>query len=458
MSDLTAKGAWRRTVGLVGRTTPFLILRMGVYLAFFVLFVVWIGLWGGLAALFGDRAPALSVVFVIIGLAGPGALFALARRYVLYMVTGAHIAVATKLLLGGSLPGGKGQVAYGREVVQTRFTDMSVLFGLDRLIDGAVRGVTNRVVRLLNRLPLGREGSALARMLMQIVRRSLSYVDEAILSYAVAKDSETVWRSARHGVILYGQAYKPILKSAVVIWLVGQVLFLALLVVLAVPAYVLLGLSDSGVFMVAVVAGTLLLAKLIELAIFEPFATIYTMATYHGAVQGLTPDPTWDARLQQVSKHFRELVGKAQQDGADDPLDGATPQPQAVAASDHQPPASPPARVAPPSRSPQPRGQAPGLGGLGGLVGGRRRNGLGGVVGGLIGQAVEQAGAAARTAGTGGGTAPASTAPGSVPEGTAPQPVGASAAEAVPATPDGAAPVPAPPAAGTDVEGEADER
>lgn len=367
------KHYWRTTVGLVRRTAPFLGLNMLVYGAFFLATLLWLGIFGGLAALFGERIPLLAVILFIVAVAVPGGALKLARRYVLYLVKGAHIAALTKFLSGESPPGQMSQTAYGKELVKQNFRDMSLLFGLDQLVKGALKALSNTVIRVARILPLPAQAGSVVRWATQIMQRSLHYVDEAILSYAIAQRSDNVWASSRHGVILYGQAYKPILKTAVKIWAVEKVIFVATLAVLAVPGVLVLWTFNALALQVAVVVGTVLMAWLLVLAVFEPFAMTYVLVTYHGEIAGLTPDPAWDQRLQQVSKHFRELVGKARgatgSDDEPDALDTAAP----ALPDDSSEQATPPvddARGRRRTKSPAGLGAgSSGLGGLGGLIG-----------------------------------------------------------------------------------------
>lgn len=393
------------TMGLMRRTTPFLILNAVVYAGFFLAIVAWLGVFGFLAVFFSSRVEILAFVFMMIAIFGPGGILMFARRYLLYLMQGAHIAVATKLLIDGQIPDGKGQIAYGRDVVKQRFIDVSVLFALDRAIHGVVKTITRTFVRIVDMLPLGGGASNVARIGASIINRSLSYIDEAILSYAIARDSDNVWQSGRHGVILYAQAYKPILGAAVKIWLIGRVIFLAVLIVLALAAVPVVLAVDVVWFQVTVVVGTLLLAALIVRAVFEPFAAIYTLVTYHRAIEGVEVNAVWDQRLQGVSKRFREIVGKAQeQASAPDPLDQTTVPPAALqpgadaagvpaSAQAATPPlAAPGQQPAPPPGGPQTAPQQQGgswgaAGSFASMSRGGGRGALGGIVGGAVAQA-----------------------------------------------------------------------
>ena len=61
------------------------------------------------------------------------------REYILYLVKAGHIAVLVKVHDGQKLPDGRDQINYARGIVKQRFTEASVLFGLDQLIKGVLR-------------------------------------------------------------------------------------------------------------------------------------------------------------------------------------------------------------------------------------------------------------------------------------------------------------------------------
>ena len=393
-------------VGLLRRTTPFLLLNAGVYAGFFLAIVAWLAAFGGLAVLFSTRVELLAFIFLIIAIAGPGAMLALARRYLLYLVQGAHIATATTLLLHDRIPEGQSQIAYGRAQVQRRFRDVSFLFLLDRMVHGVVSTFTRSFVRIVDMLPLGGAFSNLARIGATIVNRSVSYVDEAILSYAIAKEQQNVWSSARHGIILYAQSYTPILGAAVKIWLLGRVIFIAVLLVLGIPGVLVLLAFDAIWFQAVVIVGVLMLSWLIVAATYEPFAAIYTLVTYHRAIEGVEVNAVWDQRLQQASTQFREMVGKAQEQTTD-ALDTATVPQEALeldgsgqgggTGTGGQLPAGTSGAAASSNSS----GGAGGFSGFGGggssggnplsaMRGGRRGGGLGGMVGGMLSQVAQQ--------------------------------------------------------------------
>lgn len=307
----------KTALSLVTRTLPFVGVNVLIYGAFFLASLIWFGLWGGLALLMANmNLGVISVVCVIIGFGAGAGLVKYARRYLLYLVKGAHIATMTELLDGGELPEGMNQYQYGRQIVEDQFKDVSLLFGLDTLVDGALRALQRKVLRISSWLPLPQGARKLVRLATEIVNRALTYVDEAILSYAVHRGEENVWNSARHGIILYAQSYKPILITAAKVWLLGKVIAFLLFAFLMVPAIVVSLAVETLAIQLIAVALALVGAWATKAALFEPFALAYTLVTYHRSIAGQTPDPEWDERLQGASGKFRELVGKAEEAGA----------------------------------------------------------------------------------------------------------------------------------------------
>jgi hypothetical protein len=309
---------FRTAFGLLTKTTPFLLLNLAIYGGFFITSVLWLVIFGSIAYFFSTRVELLAFLFFIIAVAGPYSVLIFGKRYILYLVKGAHIAVLTKLFVDGELPDNKQQVAYGREVVKDYFRDVSILFALDRMIDRIVRRFTRHFVRIVDFLPLGGGASKIARWAAMIVNRSLSYVDEAILSYAISKNEKNIWNSARHGIILYAQSYKPVLMTAVKVWVLGRVFFIGMLILLGIPGILLMLVFEAVWFQLITFVAVLLLSSLLVRAVFDPFATAYTLVTYHQSIEGVEVNKEWDDRLRSISKSFRDLVGKAKQYGGAD--------------------------------------------------------------------------------------------------------------------------------------------
>lgn len=304
---------WSRAVGLVTRTLPFIGINAVVYGGFFFAGLIWFSFWGGLAFIAGKAGLGpVSAVLFFIGFGAGAGLVRFARRYILYMVKGAHIAAMTEILKGGQIPGGMNQLSYGQKIIQNYFKDVSVLFALDQLVTGSLKSLQRKVLRFASWLPLPEAAESLVRMVTEVVERSLTYVDEAILSYAIYQGDSNIWNSARHGVILYAQSFKPILTTAAKVWLLGKVMVFLLFLLFLVPAIgvMLLAQGHIGVQIVALLM-TLVAAWGAKATFFEPFALAYTLVTYHESIAGQVPDYEWDQRLSAVSSKYKELVQRA---------------------------------------------------------------------------------------------------------------------------------------------------
>ncbi len=306
---------FKQATGLITATIPMLGVNMVVYGLFFFASVLWFVLWGGLAFLLAKTMPIAAYICVFIALAVGGGLMKFLKRYILYMVKGAHIAAMTEKMMGRNVPSGFAQLAYGRQIIETRFKDVSMLFGLDILITGTLKAISRKILNIASWIPLPGGAKNVVQIAVQIVERSLTYVDEAILSYAIYRNEENVWNSARHGIVLYGQCYKPILITAAKCYVIGKIFFFSLFAVFAGPAYLIstlfAGNSSIEIIQILIMVLAAIAAWLIQLALFEPFALAYTMVTYHREIVGKVPDPAWDQRLQGLSKSFKGIVDKA---------------------------------------------------------------------------------------------------------------------------------------------------
>lgn len=301
----------KEAISLLGATLPILAVNMAIYAAFFFAALLWFGFWLGLGLLLAKITEFAFFVCLIIALGAGGWGWRMARRYLLYLVKGAHIAAMTEIMLGRDVPKGMAQITYGRDIIKTYFKDVSILFAVDMLVKATVKALTGTVVRIANFLPLPQNARQLLNFVRTMINQSLSYVDEAILSYAIARREPNVWRSAVDGVILYGQSYKRILITTLKVWVVGKIFDIFLFAGLLLPMVLIASLFESGGILFFAFVLAFIGARLIELALYEPFALAYTMVTFHRETEGKEPDPEWKAKLEGMSSKFRELIGKA---------------------------------------------------------------------------------------------------------------------------------------------------
>lgn len=301
-------------IGLMIRTMPFIILRLLVYfgitLAYILLTGVGAGVGYGIGA-FGDTEFQSMSTFWggIVGFGITGAIMYWAREYILYIVKAGHIAVLVELIDGKSLPAGRSQITHASTAVKERFLQTSSLFALDQLIKGVIGAITGLVRGILTILPLP-GARQLASIMHAFLRVAVGFIDEVILAYLIRTRSDNAWASAKDALILYGQNYKVMLKNAawlaVIVYVLGFLVFLIMLAPAALVVYLMPGAWSAGGFVFA-----LLLAWSVKVALLEPFAIACLMQVFFKTIEDQQPDPEWDARLEQMSGKFRQLKARA---------------------------------------------------------------------------------------------------------------------------------------------------
>lgn len=300
--------------GLLLRTLPFLLLRMLVYGAITLAYVIGIGGGGGVGWVIGraggpDAATGGAFWGALIGFGGISGVLFWAREYLLYLVKAGHIAVLVELMEGKPIPDGRGQIEHATNTIKQRFVESSVLFGVDRLIAGILRAFNRVMLRVANFLPIpGLDG--VAKFAGAVITLSLTYVDEVILAYNIRHRIDNPWAGAREGLVLYAQNYKSLLKNALWLTLIVWGLTLAIFLVVFLPVAALAALvpSVSGFWTFALAAIT---AWGLKAALVDPLAMTALMQVYFKVIEGQQPNPEWAGKLESASGKFRELGQKA---------------------------------------------------------------------------------------------------------------------------------------------------
>ena len=307
--------SFTRSIGMILRTMPFIVLRLIVYVSIAVAYVFTTGLGAifgfGLGHFSADPGAHATGAFWggLVGFGLTSAVLYLAREYLLYLVKAAHIAVLVEVLDGKSVPQGQGQIACGANFVKTHFTESSVLFGVDQIIKGVLRVITSTINSIIAFLPIPAL-QTLARLVEAVIRMSLTYVDEIILAYLIRTRTSKPWASAEDALILYAQNYKHFLKNAVwlslFMWGLTFVIFLLFLAPATGIAIMFPGNSALWAFGFAIV-----FAIAVKKSLLEPLAIASLMQVYFKTIEGQTPNAEWKERLTAASRKFQELSGKA---------------------------------------------------------------------------------------------------------------------------------------------------
>jgi len=303
-----------RTLGIMFRTLPFIVLRLIVYFGITAAYVVATGACAGIGYgvgnILADGGPeAMAFWGGIVGFGLVSLALYWMREYILYVVKAGHIAVMVQLIDGRDVPGGQGQIAYARQVVTQRFAEANMLFVMDQLVKGAIGAITGLIGGIAAFLPIpGLQG--IASFINTVIRMSLTYVDEIILGYNISLNSQNPFETARQGVVLYAQNANTMVKNAVwlslIMWVLAFLVFLFMLAPAAALIYWMPGALAGWSFVLAII-----LAWAVKSALIEPFCIAALMQVYFKVIAGQVPDPDWDRRLSEASKYFRELKDKA---------------------------------------------------------------------------------------------------------------------------------------------------
>lgn len=293
--------------GLIGKTLPLIWVRLGSYLLLGLALGVYAALFLGLGWLLGRLWAPLGFIVFIVAVGGAFAVVQWAGRYWFHLLRAAHTAVLTEFIVHGRGPEGS-QLEYGKQQVLARFKDTSILFAVDLLVGGAVKTVVRTFTRVATILPIpGLQG--LGNLLERIAVMSTTYIDEAVLSRSYQQREQNVWAVARDGVVLYAQAWKPILANAVVLALISFAEFLVFLLILGLPALAI-GAAVPGL-RTALGIGVLIGAWMLKLAVADAFALAATLLAYHRSTADMAVNQEWVAKIDAVSDKFRELGRKA---------------------------------------------------------------------------------------------------------------------------------------------------
>jgi hypothetical protein len=297
----------REAVSLLLKTTPILWVRIGSYALLGVGLLVYFAVVGGIAWLLSQLWSVLGFIVVLAALAGGFGIVRWVTRYYFYLLKAAHAAVMTEFIVHGTGPEGS-QIEYGKEQVTSRFKDTSIMFAIDQVLDGVVKGFNRMFTNVTDFLPLPGMDT-LQNFVRRVSKFATTYIDEAILTRAYAEDNPNVWAVAKDGVILYAQCWKPILANAVALTLISYVEFFAFLVILGVPAVAVGALVPA--LQVPLGIAVLVGAWMLKLAVADAYALAATLLAYHRSTEGMEPDPEWQTRLEEASDQFQELKQKA---------------------------------------------------------------------------------------------------------------------------------------------------
>lgn len=295
---------------IIAKTIPFMLIRLAVYLVFFIGICIYVAICVGILGLFKDSDNPIGLILFFAFTGGGWAIYRFVREYITYMIKAAHVAVIAHLAIYGQVPDGFSMYNFGVEKVKKQFVTANVLFGLDRLVAGAVSQIQRAlggIGSMLSFIP-GVEG--LMKVLQMFVEIVLSYVDECIMAMIFLKPEQNVWKTAADSIVLYVQNWKTILKTGGMI-LIGVLAFLLVfwLATFGIFNAMFGQSSDMGGVIATIV--TVVFGLIIKAAVLDPIIMVHMMVSYLGVAYNGVPAVDLYQKVQGMSKKFNEIVGKA---------------------------------------------------------------------------------------------------------------------------------------------------
>jgi hypothetical protein len=275
----------------------------------------------GIAWLF--KSEGVGLIMILVWLALTGIVRFIINHYIGFLIKAGHIAVITEAVTTGKVP--NNQVAYGMERVKERFVTANVYFVIDKLVAAAVRQIQRgigKITGMMSSIPGMGAVTSLAKFYVSI---SLGYIDECCLGYTFYKKSQSAFKSAADGVVIFAQNIKTLLAGAaitmliVVFGLAGITLGLFLVFGMLIRFLPLSDLirtwigGEAGAwigghigfigFLIAVI-----LALIIKYAFMDSYILIRTMVTYMGVAPKTTLRVDLYTKLCNISSKFKELL------------------------------------------------------------------------------------------------------------------------------------------------------
>ncbi len=296
------------TTKIVFKTLPYIFLRFLIFTIFGILFLMYLGLVYFMGqTLSGLHQNAREIVWLV-GFIISFPIIHLAREYMLYLVKAGHVAVIAELATKGTLPEGVAQIQWGKSQVEARFKQASILFLMDRMVSGTIRAA-NRMMWVFGNIFQAIPGTrGLIKVANFILYFSLTYVDESILARNFIKTDETIWQSAKTGLVLYAQCWRQVLTTALVLGFISM-LFLPLLILLFLTPALAIGVAWPELKIPAILAA-IVFSFIIKAVFLDPWTLTNMILTYLKTTEGVAVNLEWEGKLEGISSKFKKLQAK----------------------------------------------------------------------------------------------------------------------------------------------------
>ena len=294
--------------GLLMRSLPYVMARMGVLLFFATLSAIWLLVAFGGAAWIGTAiSTTFGIVWLVPWLIAGGWIWGTIARYSLHLIACGHVAVLTQLITFGTAgPAGESQFSYGRRVVVERFGQVTALFAFSALVKGVLE-TFHRTLDSFGEMLSIPGISSITSILDAIAKAATRYIDKVILSYTLARNDGEPWRDAQDGIVYYCQNATAILKTSVWMVVVEKLIsFLLFGVAFAVAAFFVVLMPESVREWGAAV--TLCLAfiftAIIRSAFLKPLFLVSMLVRFHALVENQQLNTQWSDYLDRLTPDF----------------------------------------------------------------------------------------------------------------------------------------------------------
>lgn len=288
------------------RTLPFCWMKLGLGILNIVICAVLFAVLMGISLLFASEGVFFIMFIIWLGLIGGVNFFI--NHYIGYLVRAGHIAVLAEAFKTGSVP--SNCVTVGKDMVKKRFVTSNAFFALDKLVGSTVKQLQRTLGRitdsLLGSLPGADSVKSATNFFLDI---SLGYIDECCLAYTFYKDEQNAYKSACDGVVIYAQNWKTLLKNAAM----TAFTVIATMLVVTLIAFIIFGglfrlLGWSG-FVAFVLA--IMLAATVKYAFVDSWMMIKMMHGYMEVAPGTRITFDLYTKLGNLSRKFKEMFNQS---------------------------------------------------------------------------------------------------------------------------------------------------
>jgi hypothetical protein len=288
---------------------------------------IWAKLWIRLAAI-GVGAVILGIAILLTRINETVGAFAILIGIILsliayrtivrllgYAVKVGHIAVLSEAIKTGIMP--NNQMSFGKDKVKAKFATAAVFFGIDVLVEKAVKQLQKALGSLFGFFG-GLPGmGGIMKIAESILGTALNYVDECCIGWIFYNEDkgETPTKGALDGVVIYFQNWKKVLGGAAKTALLSLLMTLGIGLVLVFLFTGILSLMGGGVWGWLAFFLGLMIAFAIKNAFIDSWVMIRMYHTYLEVAPATEIKFDLYGKLCGLSPSFKKMYNQANAEG-----------------------------------------------------------------------------------------------------------------------------------------------